>query len=296
MKNNKNRVFVLGCGSSSMHPELMNFLKNEYVIAVSQWALLVDEFPFDFYFLNDNYRWSSEKFQSKIFDFFERDIPTWSKSLGTDAEVTNEHNFFESFKKTRTFGKHTYSAIPWSFKFDVSENDLINNKMSVDEPQKYFSHTHYNNIKIQRTGYGSVTRCAVDLAFRLRFKECFVLNLDSIPIIGTTYNEYISSVFSSSVTTESNINNKNSYRNSGFSIPTWRTRHEKYKRYGMKLRRVISADINQYEKKFCEGYNQNIDPEMVNYFTPRRFFFKTCLFEDILQGNTTPISEISVNV
>lgn len=296
MKNNKNRVFVLGCGSSSMHPELMNFLKNEYVIAVSQWALLVDEFPFDFYFLNDNYRWSSEKFQSKIFDFFERDIPTWSKSLGTDAEVTNEHNFFESFKKTRTFGRHTYSAIPWSFNFDVSENDLINNKMSVDEPQKFFSHTHYNNIKIQRTGYGSVTRCAVDLAFRLRFKECFVLNLDSIPLVGTAYNEHISKAFKHRVITEENINNKKYYLNCGFSKPTWRKRHEVYNKYGMQVKRVITSNVNDYETEFCLGNNKKIDETMVKFFKPRRFFFDTCLFENLITGDSKPLPDVKISL
>ena len=100
----------MGCGSSSMSPKLLDFLKDEYVIAVSQWALLADEVPFNFYYVNDNYRWRKTNIKNKMFDFFKTDIPKWSKTLGNDTK--NEIPFFNKFKQDNNFGKHTYSSVP----------------------------------------------------------------------------------------------------------------------------------------------------------------------------------------
>ena len=142
MSKKSNRVFVLGCGSSTMHPELMDFLQNEYVIAVSQWALLYDEFPFDFYFINDNYRWRRKQIREKMYDFFETDLPKWSKTLGKQPEFLNEQEFFETFRTTRVLGKNSYSAIPWTFDFDIDESLMENNRWTLDNPEKYF-HDEY---------------------------------------------------------------------------------------------------------------------------------------------------------
>jgi hypothetical protein len=294
MDKKSDRIFVLGCGSSSMHPDLMEFLKNEYVIAVSQWALIVDEFPFDFYFINDNYRWRRKSIREKMHDFFETDIPKWSKSLGGD--VPNEDSFFDSFKENRVFGKHTYSAVPWTNQFDVDERLLVNGKLSSDSPEKYFSDKWYSKINVHRTGYGSITRCAVDLAFRLRFKNCYILNFDSIPLVGTAYNEHISKAFSHKIITEENINNSRSYLNCGFSKPTWRSRQEVYKKYGMNVSRVITSDVNEYERKFCLGNNKKINPDVVKFFHPRRFFFETHLYEDLVRGDINPLDDVKVSL
>ena len=291
---NSSRVFIMGCGSSSMHPDLMKFLKNEYVIAVSQWALLVDEFPFDFYFVNDNYRWRKPNIQNKMYDFLKTDIPKWSKTLGDG--VKNEISFFNKFKQDNNFGKHTYSSVPWSMRFDVNSEELTNGKLAVDDPEQYFSDEYFRKIEVQRTGYGSVTRCAVDLAFRLRFKECYILNFDSIPLIGTAYNEHISRAFKHQLITEENINNKKYYLNCGFSKPTWRTRHQVYNKYGMQVKRVITSDVNDYETAFCLGNNKKIHETMVKFFRPRRFFFETCLFENLIKGDYKPLSDVKISL
>lgn len=292
---NSNRVFVLGCGGSSMHPEIMNFLKNEYVIAVSQWALLYEELQFDFYFINDNYRWRG-KLRDKMQNFFTTDVPKWSKSLG-QTDTKNEQNFFDSFKSKYTFGRHTYSAVPWSNKIlDVDESLTVNGKLSVDNPESYFSDENFSKIKINRTGYGSVTRCAVDLAFFLRFKECYILNFDSIPLLGSAYNDYISRAFRQMPINEDNINNSKSYVNCGFSKPTWTRRKKVYNEYGMQVRRVITSEVNLYEQNFCNGNLQKIKKSVVDYFSPRRHFFETCLFENIMSGNTSPETNIEVKI
>lgn len=294
MSKQNDRIFVIGCGSSSMHPDLMNFLKNEYVIAVSQWALLYQKFPFDFYFINDNYRWRKKEIREKMYDFFETDLPKWSKTLGKDSVFLNEREFFETFRTSRVLGKNSYSAIQWNYEFGIDETLLENGRWTLDNPEKYFSDEYFKNIKVHSTGYGSVTRCAVDLAFRLRFKKCYILNFDSIPLVGTAYNEHISDVFQHKIITEENINNSDAYRNCGFSKPVWKKRHEVYSKYGMEVKRVITQEVDEYERRFCNGENNKINSDVVSFFKPRRFFFETLTYEELANGTCASIPDVKV--
>ena len=292
---NSDRVFILGCGHSSMTPYLLDFLKDEYVIAVSQWAFLYDQFPFDFYYMNDNYRWaSSSRLQTGMSDFFQLDVPTWSKSLG-EGTFPNETNFFSEFGKNKQFGKHTYTSIKWTNNFDLNSELFPSGVRTTDEIERYFTDEYFSKIKICATGYGSVIRCAVDLAFNLRFKNCFLLNLDTIPFPGESYyNKYVDQVYRGKNNDVECINRNaltqeksvwtDGYRSSVFFEKIWKTRYDAFSKHNMVLKRAIPQGTHEYEQNFCSYNDKRFTKETVDFYTKRQHFFERVLLEDVMQG------------
>ncbi len=289
------RIFILGCGNSCMPDGLLDFLKNEYVIAVSQWALLADKYPFDFYFLNDNYRWTGDVKKS-MFEFFQTDHVKWAKSIPPikAGECGNDESFINEFSALGyTFGKHTYGAVPFKKNTMYDEEFLMNGKMSCENPQTYFTDAHFSKYKIQRTGYGSVVRCAVDLAYFLRFKKCYILNLDVVPIIGNSYNDYINSVSPGGSITEEKICTVKGggYRSSVFFDWLWEHRFKIFAERGFDVKRVVTSSTHLYETSFLNGNKFKVENSLLKEYENRHQYFKTILYEDLINGNEELINK-----
>jgi hypothetical protein len=149
--------------------------------------------------------------------------------------------------------------------------------MSVDRPADYFSDSNFNQYEIPGTGHGTAARCAVDLAYFLKFKTCYLMGLDTFPMPGGGYSNHI---LEKAVVPG---RKKNPYVRNIFWIQTmWKKRYAQYK--GMEIRRVVpkeTFDLEMHESK--------TDPLILT----RLGMFKNVLYEDLIEDCPQTISSIN---
>jgi len=264
------RIFVLTCGRSCDSVDFLPFLKNEYVIAVSRWAFLFKEHPFDFYYVNDHHRLIPMTIQYGGFDtykdFMASDLVTWNKNYKKDEKA------FVKYDIKR--GKYTYTTRPWASK-SLFDADFLNENgvMPTERPQDYFKDEHFKKYPVQYTGYGSATRVAVDLAYFLKFKTCYIMALDAVSVQGGWYSRHITDIAAPQSSTQPTVAYS---RNSTFSTHVWRGRYSLYK--GFDVRRVVPKDMYDIERKEVDN--------------PQRRVFKTVFYEDVVNDSPAIIDEI----
>jgi hypothetical protein len=268
------RVFVLACGKSCDIVDFLPFLKNEYVIAVSRW-LFYDGFDFDFYFVND-----AEKLipianrhggLSELTDFFASDLVKWTRDADEDI--------LQFEKKGVVWGDNTYGTYPWKkINYGLNHEKFLqsNGEMPVDRPQDYFSSDWFSQYEIPGTGLGTASRCAIDLAYFLRFKTCYIMSVDTYPIPGGGYSKHI---LEKAVVPG---RKKNPYIRNIFWIQNlWKKRYQTYR--GMQLRRVVPKDMLYAEQR------EGVTDKLVLY---KLGMFKNVLYEDLIDDNPEVVTDI----
>ena len=271
----QDRVFVLACGKSCDVVDFLPFLKNEYVIAVSRW-LFYDKFNFDFYFVND-----AEKLipiahrhggMDELKQFFSSDLIKWTRDADTDVKQFEKYNI--------TWGKHTYGTFPWNkIKWNLNHEHLLqpSGEMSVDRPADHFTDANFSRYEIPGTGHGTAARCAIDLAYFLKFKTCYLMSVDTFPMPGGGYSNHI---LDKAVVPG---RKKTPYKRNIFWIQTmWKKRYSQYK--GMKVRRVVPKEVFALEKQ--ESKN---NPSILT----RLGMFKNVLYEDLIEDCPHVVDDIN---
>lgn len=271
----KNRVFVLSCGRSCDTVDYLEFLRNEYVIALSRWCFY-EEYKFDFYFINDS--GLLIKLATKyggleqLKTFCGGNSAKWFRDAKYDSMVEKKYNV--------QFGDNTYRThelipcrTPSNTKlWQLNDEEFLNENgtMPVGNPFDYFSHQNFSKYKIKGTGCGTVTRCAIDLAYFLRFKTCYVMNVDVCPFDGASYSKYIMKY---AIRPDRKTN---SYKRNGFfDVKTWRHRYAQYK--GMNIRRVVPECVFSYELS---------ESKASKTIAKKLGMFKNVLYENLIQGIT----------
>ena len=325
LKNKKSdRVFIILGGKSCLPSGLFEFLKNEYVIGCSQWALLYEKYPFDFYYVNDLRQMSMATINPEtLFNFFQTDHIKWVNYLTSEGWYGT---FFKEFEQRgHKLGKYTYdSEFVYGNGLDDAEF-LVDGKMSVTNPYEYFSDEWFSKYKIQRNfvpkisgtdsnkqgAIGGVMRCATDLAYFLRFKKCYLINTDPVPTPGPVYNEYITSVYDNNKPHDSsgefgsegrvgftiedlksgNYSDANAH-NTAFPIELWKQRISLYNNRGLEVRRVVSRESYEYEKSVIHG-EFKIEDNFIEKYKHNQGVFKTVFYEDLVNDEPEIISEIN---
>lgn len=268
------RIFVLACGRSCDSVDFLPFLKGEYVIAVSRWAFLFKKHPFDFYHVNDNYRLIPLTMKHGGMDiyreFMSSEAPNW---IGNPKQENSAFTKYEI-----ELGPHTYNTRSWC-QTNLFDSEFLNNdgQMPVKTPQDYFKDECFKEYPIQHTGFGSATRVAVDLAYFLKFKTCYIMSLDTVPVYGGWYSKHIEGVaISPSTIKPTTTYSQHPSKQNVWSPKVWSSRYGLYK--GFNIRRVVPRDMYDIERK-----------DVAN---KKRGVFKTVFYEDLVNDSPEVIDEI----
>lgn len=272
----KDRVFVLACGKSCDLVNYLDFLRGEYVIAVSRW-LFFDGYKFDFYFVNDSgLLIKSANLHgglSQLKTFCSGNSAKWFRDSVKDKNIESAFGLQMGNYTYRTNGIVKCRTKPNTEPWQLNDEEFLNSNgtMSVENPYDHFSHANFSQYKIKGTGCGTATRCAVDLAYFLKFKTCYLMNVDTFPIEGAGYSKHILkyAVPEARRTTPY-------IRNGFFDVRTWGHRYTQYK--GMNLRRVVPENMLSQEleiAKTSKKVAKNVG------------MFKTVLYENLINENET---------
>lgn len=265
------RIFVLTCGRSCDNVDFLDFLKGEYVIAISRWAFLYKEIPFDFYYINDCHRlmaMTAKYGDLNLYkEFMASDSVKWYKNFRSDKTAFKKYNI--------KFGEHSYPTYPWN-SASLDDTLLLNSdgSMQLDQPQEYFNDDYFKKIPLQYTGFGSATRVGIDLAYYLKFKTCYIIGADPVYLDGGWYSKHITDI---SVPARASDPSSTYSRTTLFSGSVWKRRYKMYK--GFNVRRVVSKDIFDIERK---------EPTS----NRKRKFFKTVFYEDLIDDSPEVIDDI----
>lgn len=309
MKNHS-RVFIMLGGKSCLPENIFEFLKKEYVIGVSQWCLLHEKFPFDFYYINDARSMYEATIDKKnFFTFLETDKPSWFKYLVAD-ESWNALPFREFYNKKYKLGGHKYDSVepPWKNAVDPPRYDIFEDRVENIPPKSsnripnHFSDSYYKKIKIERTGTGNggALRCAIDLAYYLQFKQCYLLNIDTFPYPGPIYNEHITSVYDNNkphfstgdwgsegrlgFTLDELKNGKYKPELSHNSVAQypkymWNRRFSFFKDRDFSISRLVSRESYSYEQDIICG-KYKMDKRLIEQNIDKNKMWNTKIFED----------------
>lgn len=272
----KDRVFVLACGKSCDLVNYLDFLRGEYVIAVSRW-LFFDGYKFDFYFVNDSSRLlASARVHGGLGilkDFYAGVDCKWLRGTDKDRLAERKYGILPGKYSYNTSGilkcREPVTSDAWNLMDEAFLN--ADGTMPVENPYDHFSHENFSQYKIKGTGCGTATRCAVDLAYFLKFKTCYLMSLDTFPISGGGYSNHIMKYAIPTVRRE------HPYLVQGcFDQRMWANRYAQYK--GMNLRRIVPENMLSQEleiSKSSKKVAKNVG------------MFKTVLYENLINGNET---------
>jgi hypothetical protein len=279
----KDRVFVLACGKSCDLVDYLEFLRGEYVIAISRW-LFFDGFKFDFYFVNDTglltRSANTHGGLPELKSFCNGNSAKWFSNTHRDLSTEALFGIETGQYSYRTNGIIPCRTKPNTELWQLDDEEFLNSNgtMPVENPYDYFSDANFSQYKIKGTGCGTATRCAVDLAYFLKFKNCYLMNVDTFPIEGAGYSKHILkyAVPEARRTTPY-------LRNGFFDVRTWGHRYGQYR--GMNLRRIVPENM----------FSQEIEIAKTSKKVAKNVgMFKTILYENLICENEK-IEDITYN-